>query len=51
MNDAAILNLDFLRRLIEEARASEEFKDALRLRMIQNTGVGTDAITTQQEDR
>jgi hypothetical protein len=51
MNDAAIINLDFLRRLIQEARASEEFKDALRLRMITDTGVGTDALTAQQEDR
>lgn len=49
MDGAAIQNLDFLRRLIEEARQSEEFRDALRLRMLQGYGVGTDATTNEQE--
>lgn len=49
MDGPAIQNLDFLRQLIAEARQSEEFKDALRLRMLQGYGIGTDAMTNQQE--
>lgn len=44
MNDAAIQNLEFLRQLIEEARQSEAFKDAEKLRMFQGSGMGFDAV-------
>jgi hypothetical protein len=51
MEQAAIQNLDFLRQLIAEARQDPQFMDMLRLRMLQGTGMGTDALPTQQEDR
>lgn len=38
----AIENLDYLRQLIEEVRNDPQFLDMLRLRMLQNTGMGTD---------
>lgn len=41
---AAIQNLDFLRQLIAEARASVPYDDMERLRMIYGMGVGTDAV-------
>jgi hypothetical protein len=44
MNDAAIQNLEFLRRLIEEARQSDAYKDAEKLRMYQGSGMGFDAV-------
>lgn len=47
----AIQNLDFLRQLIAEARADQPLADAVRLRMLSGTGMGTDSLTTQQEDR
>lgn len=40
----------FLRRLIAEIRKMPQ-DDAERLRMVDNTGMGTDALTTQQGDR
>jgi hypothetical protein len=46
----AIQNLDFLRQLIAEIRALPQ-DDADRLRMLYGTGMGTDRLTTQQEDR
>ena len=46
---AAIQNLDFLRRLIAESREDVPYDDMARLRMIYGMGVGTDAVT--QEDR
>lgn len=50
MNDqAAIQNLDYLRRLIAETRAAEPYDDMARLRMLYGMGVGTDAVT--EEDR
>lgn len=49
--DAAIQNLEFLRRLIEEARADNTYADMAKLRMRQGTGMGTDAITNKQEDQ
>lgn len=50
MNDqAAIQNLDFLRRLIAETRAEVPADDMQRLRMFTGMGVGTDSVT--QEDR
>ena len=50
MNDqAAIQNLDFLRRLIAETRGDVPADDMERLRMFTGMGVGTDAVT--QEDR
>lgn len=48
---AAIQNLEFLRRLIEEARQDNTYADMARLRMIQDTGLGTDAVTNKSEDR
>lgn len=50
MNDPAIQNLDFLRQLIAETRGQPEFADMAKLRMLQGTGMGTDALTTQQGD-
>jgi len=41
---AAIQNLDFLRQLIAEARASVPYEDMERLRMIYGMGVGTDSV-------
>lgn len=43
MNEPAIQNLDFLRELIASVRESE-YADMAKLRMIQGTGMGTDAI-------
>lgn len=51
MNDPAIQNLDFLRQLIAEARMEATGVDMARLRMLQGSGLGTDSLTTQQEDR
>lgn len=51
MNDSAIQNLDFLRQLIAEARLEQTGLDMARLRMLQGSGLGTDGITTEQEDR
>ena len=48
--DPAIQNLDFLRQLIAEIGAMPQ-ADAERLRMLYGTGMGTDGLTTQQEDR
>ena len=42
--------MEFLRRLIEEARAEQPMADMARLRMLQGSGMGTDAITTKQGD-
>ena len=50
MNEPAIQNLDFLRELIAATRDSE-YADMAKLRMLQGTGMGTDALSTQQEDR
>lgn len=47
----AIQNLDFLRQLIAETRGDQPMVDMAKLRMLQGTGMGTDALTTQQEDR
>lgn len=51
MEQAAIQNLDFLRQLIAEARMEPQFLDMLRLRMLQGSGLGTDSLSTAQEDR
>lgn len=48
--DAAIQNLDFLRRLIEEARQEQTFEDMLRLRMLHGSGLGTDAVRQGDEE-
>ena len=42
--DAAIQNLDFLRQLIEESRRENPYLDMLALRMLQDTGTGTDGV-------
>jgi hypothetical protein len=43
--NAAIQNLEFLRRLIEEARAEDTYADMMRLRMLQGSGMGTDSVS------
>ena len=48
---SAIQNLDFLRQLITEARDKDESGDDQGLRMLRNTGMGTDAMTNQHPDR
>ena len=47
----AVQNLDYLRQLIQEAREQAPMADMAKLRMLQGYGVGTDSMTTQQEDR
>jgi hypothetical protein len=42
MNDPAIQNLDYLRQLIAEVRGEDPYLDMLRLRMMQDTGMGVD---------
>lgn len=42
MNDPAIQNLDYLRQLIAEVRGEDPYMDMLRLRMLQDTGMGVD---------
>jgi hypothetical protein len=51
MNDSAIQNLDFLRELIAAVRGENTYADMAKLRMLQGYGVGTDALTNQQEDK
>jgi len=48
--DAAIQNLDFLRRLISEVRQDVPSMDAVRLRMLQS-GMGTGQVEDKQGDR
>ena len=50
MEQPAIQNLEFLRKLIAESKEMPS-QDETRLRMIHGTGMGTDAITKNQEDR
>lgn len=47
----ALQNLDFLRQLIAELRGDDPYADMASLRMLQGYGMGTDALTTEQEDR
>lgn len=49
--DAAIPNLDFLRRLIQAVRQPAPQMDAERLRMLHGYGVGTDSMTNKQGER
>jgi hypothetical protein len=49
MNESAIQNLDYLRQLIAELRTEAPYMDMQKLRMLQGYGVGTDAMTNQQE--
>jgi hypothetical protein len=49
MDELAIQNLDFLRQLIAETQG--DYSDMAILRMLQGSGMGTDGLTTQQEDR
>lgn len=49
--DAAIQNLEFLRQLINEVRREMPFLDMERLRMLYGSGMGTDSLTVEQEDR
>jgi len=47
MNDPAIQNLDYLRQLIAEVRGENPYLDMLRLRMMQDTGMGVDEIVEE----
>jgi hypothetical protein len=47
MSDPAIQNLEFLRRLIAEVRGDAPVMDTLRLRMLQDTGMGMDDIVEE----
>jgi hypothetical protein len=47
MNDPAIQNLDYLRQLIAEVRGENPYLDMLRLRMMQDTGMGVDQIVEE----
>jgi len=49
MDELSIQNLDFLRQLIAETKG--DYSDMAILRMLQGSGMGTDSLTTQQEDR
>ena len=49
--DAAITNLDYLRRLIQEVRRPNPQMDAEKLRMLHGYGVGTDSMTNKQGER
>lgn len=49
MSDPAIVNLEYLRQLIAEARAAEPQADMETLRMLQFSG--SPMITEPQEDR
>lgn len=50
MNDPAIQNLDFLRQLIAETRGQDNYADMAKLRMLQGSGMGTDALTAPRGD-
>jgi hypothetical protein len=47
--DVAIPNLEFIRQLIADARQDTPQMDAERLRMLQGTGMGMDAMTQENE--
>lgn len=48
MDAPAIQNLEYLRRLIEEIKASEIPQDDERLRMLRGSGMGFDAMTGEE---
>lgn len=47
MNNPAIQNLDYLRQLIAEVRGENPYLDMLKLRMMQDTGMGVDQIVEE----
>ena len=47
--DAALQNLEFLRRLIEEARRDRAVEDMVKLRMLHGTGLGTDSVDRESQ--
>jgi hypothetical protein len=47
--EAAIPNLEFIRQLIAEARQDVPGLDMERLRMIKDTGTGTDSLTAGEQ--
>lgn len=49
--EPALQNLDYLRQLIAESRIEQAMADMAKLRMLQGSGMGTDSLTTEQEDR
>lgn len=44
MSDPALQNMEFLRRLISEARQENPYVDMAKLRMVQGSGMGTDTV-------
>ena len=50
MNESALQNVDFIRQLIAESRMEVPYMDMAKLRMLQGSGMGTDAITTKKGD-
>jgi hypothetical protein len=47
MNESAIQNLEYLRQLIAEVRGDNPYMDMLKLRMMQDTGMGVDQIVEE----
>jgi hypothetical protein len=47
MNESAIQNLEYLRQLIAEVRGESPYMDMLKLRMMQDTGMGVDQIVEE----
>lgn len=47
MNESAIQNLEYLRQLIAEVRGKNPYLDMLKLRMMQDTGMGVDQIVEE----
>lgn len=46
--EPAIQNLEFLRRLIEEARRESSYEDMVRLRMLLGSGLGTSQVGEEE---
>lgn len=46
--NAALQNLEFLRRLIEEARQEPSYEDMLRLRMLYGSSLGTGQVGEEE---
>jgi|688.fasta_scaffold2249257_2 hypothetical protein len=48
---SAIQNMDFLRQLLERAKQDPQIMDMLRLRMLQGSGLGLDAVARLRGDQ
>lgn len=51
MNQPAIQNLDYLRRLIKEVRQDRPAVDMQRIRMFNGLGIGTNQVQQKKGDR